>query len=51
MLIQNIEHASASNFFLQTEEAKTIRRIVYENPQYVDILKQVLPIIENNKNI
>ena len=43
MLIENADDANAENFILNTEEAKRVRREVFSNPKYLDILKIILP--------
>lgn len=49
MLIKNTDHADSSYFFTHTPEAKNVRKIIYEDAQYLDILKKVLPVIIKQK--
>lgn len=46
-MIENPEHANPEYFLADTEEAQLIRREVYGNPKYVEVLKVLLPIISN----
>lgn len=43
MMIENPEHANPENFITDGEEAAKIRREVYGNPEFVEILKVLLP--------
>lgn len=45
LLIENSEHANPENFLSDSEEAQLIRREVYGNPRYVELLKEMLPKI------
>jgi hypothetical protein len=42
-MIENPEHANPEYFLSDTEEAEAIRREVYGNPKFVEILKFFLP--------
>lgn len=44
MMIENPEHANPENFIADGEEAQEIRRIVYGNPKYAELLKIMLPL-------
>lgn len=44
-MIENPEHANPENLVTDSEEARAIRRVVYGNPRYVEVLKQMLPKI------
>lgn len=44
-MIENTEHANPEHFLAESEEAKKIRRIVYANPKYVNLLKEMIPKI------
>jgi len=48
MMIENPEHANPENFITDSEGAAAIRREVYGNPKFVDVLKSLLPKIFNN---
>ena len=45
MMIENPEHADPGNFISDSEEARLIRRTVYGNENFVDVLKFMLPKI------
>lgn len=47
MMIENTEHASPDNFIADGEGAAEIRREVYGNPKFVEVLKKLLPQITN----
>lgn len=49
MMIENAEHASAENFIADGEGAAAIRREVYGNPKFVELLIDLLPIIFDKK--
>lgn len=49
MMIENAEHANPENFITDAEGAAEIRREVYGNPKYVEVLKHLLPIFVANK--
>jgi Ecdysteroid kinase-like family len=44
-MIENPEHANPENLVTDSDEAQAIRREVYGNPRYVELLKQMLPKI------
>lgn len=44
-MIENPEHANPENLVSDSEEAREVRRIVYGNPKYVEVLKEMLPKI------
>lgn len=50
MMIENPEHANPENFIAEGEEAAVIRRQVYANPDFVDLLKFFLPKL-TGKNV
>lgn len=50
MMIENPEHANPENFIAEGDEAAAIRREVYGNPKFVDVLKILLPKIAD-KNV
>ena len=45
MMIENTEHANPENFIAEGEKAAEIRRIVYGNEKFVEVLKFLLPKI------
>ncbi|CAO1441467.1 unnamed protein product [Diamesa serratosioi] len=45
MMIENPEHADPGNFIVDSEETRLIRREVYGNQNFVDVLKFMLPRI------
>ena len=45
MMIENPEHADPANFIVDTEETRLIRREVYGNQNFVDVLQFMLPRI------
>lgn len=45
LLIENPEHANPENFLTDSGEAQVIRREVYGNPRYVELLKEMIPKI------
>jgi hypothetical protein len=44
-MIENPEHANPENLVSDSEEAQEVRRVVYANPKYVELLKDMLPKI------
>jgi hypothetical protein len=44
-MIENPEHANPEFFLADTKEAQAVRRIVYGNPKFVELLKKLLPLI------
>lgn len=42
-MIENPEHANPEYFLTESEEAELIRREVYGNPKFVEVLKVLLP--------
>lgn len=51
MMIENPEHANPENFITDGEEAAVIRREVYGNPKFVEILKTLLPKFADKSTI
>lgn len=51
MMIENPDHANPENFIAEGDEAAVIRREVYSNPKFVDVLKFMLPKISDKKII
>lgn len=52
MMIENADYANPENFLCETEEAAIIRREVYGNPKFIDILTFFLPkIFKVNHNL
>jgi hypothetical protein len=49
-MIEKAEHANPEYFLADTEEAQKIRREVYGNPKFVDVLKVLLPSILSRVN-
>ena len=47
MMIENPEHANPENFIADGEGAAIIRRQVYGNPKFIDVLKNLLPKFTN----
>ena len=45
MMIENVEYANPENFIADGENAAKIRREVYGNPKFVEVLKTLLPFI------
>lgn len=49
MMIENPEHAAVENFIADAEGVDEIRREIYGNPKYIEILKKLLPkVIHEN---
>lgn len=46
MNIENSEHANVENFLTDTEEAAKIRRIIWTNPKFIEILKVLFPLLK-----
>lgn len=51
MMIENSENANPENFIADGDGAAAIRREVYGNPKFVDVLKYLLPKIADKKVI
>lgn len=51
MMIENSENANPENFIADGEGASIIRREVYGNPKFVEVLKFMLPILVEKKVI
>lgn len=49
LMIENPEHANPENFVSDGEGAATIRREVYGNPKFVEVLKYLLPKLIDKK--
>lgn len=49
MIIENTEHANPEHFIADGEGAAAIRREVYGNPKFIDILRKLLPKILDKK--
>lgn len=49
MMIENAEHANPENFIADGEGAAAIRREVYGNRKFVDVLKFLLPKIADKQ--
>jgi hypothetical protein len=49
MMIENPEHANPENFIADGEGAEAIRREVYGNPKFVEVLKALLPTMTDKK--
>lgn len=49
MMIENVEHANPENFIADGEGAAAIRREVYGNPKFVEVLKFMLPKLAEKK--
>lgn len=43
MMIENTEYANAENFLAETEEAMAVRKEVFANSKFVEVLKFLLP--------
>ncbi len=44
-MIENPEHANPENFLGDTAEAQAVRKVVYGNPKYIELLKEMIPKI------
>jgi Ecdysteroid kinase-like family len=49
MMIENPDHANPENFIADGEGAAAIRREVWGNPKYVEVLKYLMPKLAENK--
>lgn len=45
MMIENTENADVEHFLAETEEAAAMRKEVFGNPKFVEVLKFLLPKI------
>lgn len=43
MMIENSENAAVENFIAETEEAMAVRKEVFGNPKFAEVLKILLP--------